>query len=113
MSHCHGLLRIATSPGSSDGTWVGGGVRPDELVRDAEEAEARVEPRVEPVSGENAEQITRMLLEVLERSGNTNRITAVSTEQKVRRWVRRLEIRKRDAPLLMGILRQILWKFRN
>jgi tRNA/rRNA methyltransferase len=68
---------------------------------------------VAPVSGEHAEQITRMLLEVLEKSGYTNRITAVSTEQKIRRWVRRLEIRERDAPLLLGILRQILWKFRN
>jgi tRNA C32,U32 (ribose-2'-O)-methylase TrmJ len=62
------------------------------------------------VSGTDAEQITRMLLEVLEKSGYTNRITAVSTEQKIRRWIRRLRIGRRDAPLLLGILRQILWK---
>jgi tRNA/rRNA methyltransferase len=54
-----------------------------------------------------------MLIEVLEESGYTNRITAVSTEQKIRRWIRRLNIHRTDAPLLMGILRQILWKFRK
>lgn len=63
------------------------------------------------VAGSDAEQLTRMLLEVLEKSGYTNRITAVSTEQKIRRWMRRLRISRRDAPLLLGILRQILWKF--
>ncbi|HVW11016.1 MAG TPA: hypothetical protein VHC90_20670, partial [Bryobacteraceae bacterium] len=85
-----------------------------ELARDAEAAAgSRVETGGVPVSGEDAEQITRMLIEVLEESGYTNRITAVSTEQKIRRWIRRLEIRRRDAPLLMGMLRQVLWKFRK
>jgi len=122
MSHCHSLLRIATSPGTpSMNLGQAVAVCLYELVREAgaagSGAESPVEPRVEqqvaPVSGEDAEQITRMLLEVLDESGYTNRITAVSTEQKVRRWVRRLEIRKRDAPLLLGILRQILWRFRS
>ena len=62
------------------------------------------------IPGADAEQITRMLLEVLERTGYTNRITSVSTEQKIRRWVRRLRIGWQDAPLLLGILRQVLWK---
>jgi tRNA C32,U32 (ribose-2'-O)-methylase TrmJ len=52
-----------------------------------------------------------MLLDVLVQSGYTNRITSVSTEHKVRRWIRRLRIGRRDAALLLGILRQILWKF--
>ncbi len=65
----------------------------------------------EAVSGSDAEQITGKLLEVLEQSGYTNRITAVSTEQKIRRWIRRLRISRRDGALLLGILRQILWKF--
>jgi tRNA/rRNA methyltransferase len=117
MSHCHRLLRIATSAGTpSMNLGQAVAVCLHELVRDAGAApEDRIEPLVEagvaPVSGEDAEHITRMLLEVLDKSGYMNRITAVSTEQKIRRWVRRLEIRKRDAPLLLGILRQILWKF--
>lgn len=114
MSHCHGLLRIATSPGTpSMNLGQAVAVCLYELVRDAGTAGALDESPVAPVSGEDAEQITRMLLEVLEESGYTNRITAVSTEQKIRRWIRRLEIRKRDAPLLLGILRQVLWKFRK
>ena len=65
----------------------------------------------EGADGTKAEQITSMLREVLERSGYTNRITSVSTNEKMRRWVRRLRISRRDAPLVMGVLRQILWKF--
>jgi len=114
MSHCHALLRIATAPDTpSMNLGQAVAVCLYELVRDAGAGAGRIEPRVAPVGGVDAEQITRMLLEVLEKSGYTNRITAVSTEQKIRRWIRRLEVRKRDAPLLMGILRQILWKFRN
>ena len=67
--------------------------------------------RAEPMEGSDAEQLTKMLLEVLEKSGYTNRITAVSTEQKIRRWVRRMRLTQRDVPLLLGILRQVLWKF--
>ena len=52
-----------------------------------------------------------MLREILVLAGFTNRTTASSTNEKVRRWVRRLRISHRDAPLVMGILRQILWKF--
>jgi tRNA/rRNA methyltransferase len=37
-------------------------------------------------------------------------VTAASTEEKVRRLVRRLDIAARDAPVLMGMLRQVLWK---
>jgi tRNA/rRNA methyltransferase len=68
-------------------------------------------PRVDPIEGIDAEQLTGMLLDVLEQSGYTNRIIAVSTEQKIRRWVRRMRLTRRDVPLLLGILRQVLWKF--
>ena len=56
------------------------------------------------------EQITRMLLQALEGSGYTNPVTAASTETKVRRLVRRLNINAQDAPVVLGMLRQILWK---
>ena len=80
-----------------------------ELVRG--EAAPGGHPEPPGVSGADAEQLTSMLLEVLEQSGYTNRITATSTERKIRRFIRRLRIGRRDAPLLLGILRQILWKF--
>jgi tRNA/rRNA methyltransferase len=80
-----------------------------ELARDPKAVRAAVD-RVVAASAGETEQITLRLLEVLEKSGYTNEVTAGSTEEKVRRLVRRLEIAKRDAPVLLGMLRQILWK---
>jgi tRNA/rRNA methyltransferase len=110
MSYCHTLIRIPTEPRTPSmnlGQAVavclyelrrGEGKKPRQLKSDL------------AVEGLDSEQLTRMLLDVLEKTGYTNRITAVSTEQKIRRWVRRTKLTERDVPLLLGILRQILWK---
>ncbi len=113
MSFCHELIRIATAPETpSMNLGQAVAVCLYELVRDAgEAAEPPRRAAFEAVEGSDAEQLTRMLYSVLEESGYTNRITAVSTEQKIRRWIRRMRIGRRDAPLLLGILRQVLWKF--
>jgi tRNA C32,U32 (ribose-2'-O)-methylase TrmJ len=63
------------------------------------------------VEGADAEQLTKRLLDVLEKSSYTNGITAASTEQKIRRWMRRMHLIRRDVPPLPGILRQALWEF--
>lgn len=112
MSFCHELIRIPTSPDTpSMNLGQAVAVCLYELVREeTDDAEAR-RTRFEPISGSDAEQLTTMLHLVLDESGYTNRITAISTEQKIRRWIRRMRIGKRDGPLLLGILRQILWKF--
>ena len=111
MSYCHSLLRIPTAPGTpSVNLGQAVAVCLYELNR-----EAGIKPprrsRTDLIEGADAEQLTKMLLDVLEKSGYTNRITAVSTEQKIRRWVRRMRLTQRDVPLLLGILRQVLWKF--
>jgi tRNA/rRNA methyltransferase len=113
LSFCHTLIRIPTVPetpsmnlGQAVAVCLYEFARGDGL----EPARARPDRLME---GEDAEQLTRMLLEVLRESGYMNRITAVSTERKIRRWVRRMRIGPRDAPLLLGMLRQILWKFRS
>jgi TrmH family RNA methyltransferase len=111
LSYCHSLLRIPTNPRTpSMNLGQAVAVCLYELNRDegAEPSRQRTDATVE---GVDAEQLTNMLLDVLEKSGYTNRITAVSTEQKIRRWVRRMHLTQRDIPLLLGILRQILWKF--
>ena len=115
MSFCHGLIHIPTAPETpSMNLGQAVAVCLYEFIRgDGGEAEDGPELPPAAIKGSDAEQITRMLLEVLEVSGYTNRITGVSTEQKIRRWIRRLAIGRRDAPLLLGILRQILWKFRK
>ncbi len=83
-----------------------------ELIRDPGQPLPAPDRR-KPVSGSDAEQLTVMLLDVLEASGYTNRIVATSTGRKVRQFVRRMALTARDAPLLLGILRQILWKIRQ
>jgi tRNA/rRNA methyltransferase len=50
------------------------------------------------------------LLDALRRSGYVNPLTEGSTDEKVRRLVRRLHLSAHDAPVVMGMLRQILWK---
>jgi tRNA/rRNA methyltransferase len=118
LSFCHLLARIPTlpeTPSMNLGQAVA--VCLYELVREQagpwQPDPSNRSTRFEPVDGLQAEQITAMLLDVLDESGYTNRITAVSTTQKIRRWVRRTRLSRRDGPLVLGILRQILWKFRQ
>jgi tRNA/rRNA methyltransferase len=61
-------------------------------------------------SAEQSERVTSEFLEALRRSGYVNPRTAGSTENKVRRLVRRLNLNARDADVLLGMLRQVLWK---
>ena len=111
MAHCHWLTRIPTGEGTpSMNLGQAVAVTLYELIRD-DAREAPSPDRRSPIPARDAEQLTTMLLEVLQQSGYTNRIIATSTEQKVRRFIRRASLTSRDAPLLLGILRQILWKF--
>ena len=112
MSFCHELIRIPTAPETpSMNLGQAVAVCLYELAREEGVPVPAQRSRFEPACGADAEQLTKMLHAVLDESGYTNRITAVSTEQKIRRWIRRMRIGRRDAPLLLGILRQILWKF--
>jgi len=63
-----------------------------------------------PAAAAENEQITALLLDTLRLSGYVNPVTQASTENKIRRLVRRLELNSRDAPVILGMLRQILWK---
>ena len=110
LSHCHWLMRIPTgdaTPSMNLGQAVA--LCLYELARDPKSAQAKPERIGRSGAGEN-EQITRMLIEVLEQSGYIQPLTAGSSEEKIRRLVRRLDLAKRDAPVLMGMLRQVLWK---
>jgi tRNA/rRNA methyltransferase len=110
MSHCHWLLRVPTADlNLSMNLGQAVAVCLYELVRDPR-TEAAQERKLAKAA--DLEQITRMLIEVLKESGYLNPATARSSEQKVRRLVRRFEIAAEDAPMLLGILRQILWRFR-
>jgi tRNA/rRNA methyltransferase len=113
LSHCHWLMRIPTEdPGLSMNLGQAVALCLYELARDPKAVEARPERIRRAGAGDN-EQITRMLLDALRESGYVNPLTAASTEEKVRRLVRRLDLAQRDAPVLLGMLRQILWKVRD
>jgi tRNA/rRNA methyltransferase len=110
LSHCHWLMRIPTVDQElSMNLGQAVALCLYELARDAKAAEAKPTKTGLASAGE-IEQVTRMLLEALHKSGYVNPLTAGTTEEKVRRLALRLRISSRDAPVLMGMLRQILWK---
>ncbi|MBZ5594527.1 MAG: TrmJ/YjtD family RNA methyltransferase [Acidobacteriia bacterium] len=114
LAHCHWLMRIATADRQhSMNLGQAVAVCLYELSRnllDSRTAPARA-PKAAPAA--DTEQITRLLVDVLGRSGYINPVTAASAENKVRRMVRRLDLSARDAPVVLGMLRQILWKLKG
>lgn len=113
LAHCHWLMRIATEDQDlSMNLGQAVAVCLYELSRDAEAVHAQPEP-IRTAAAAEIEQVTRVLLEALEVSGYVNPLTAASTEEKVRRLVRRLNVTAKDAPVLLGMLRQMLWKMRS
>jgi tRNA/rRNA methyltransferase len=110
LSHCHWLMRIPTVDQElSMNLGQAVALCLYELARDPKATEAKPD-RTRPASAGEVEQVTRMLMEALEQSGYINPLTAGTTGEKVRRLALRLRISSRDAPVLMGMLRQILWK---
>jgi TrmH family RNA methyltransferase len=110
LSHCHWLMRIPTvSQDLSMNLGQAVALCLYELARDPKAVNARP-AKVTPATAAETEQITAMVIQALIGSGYVNPLTAASTEEKIRRLVRRLRITARDAPILMGMLRQILWK---
>ena len=110
MSHCDWLMRIPTvDPDLSMNLGQAVALCLYELARDPAAAGAKPETRKAADAGQ-IEQVTRLLMEALGRSGYVNPRTAGSTEEKVWRLVRRLHVTAKDAPVLLGMLRQILWK---
>jgi len=110
LAHCHWLMRIPTvDRGLSMNLGQAVALCLYELARDPKAVDGEPE-RVTPAAAADNEQITRLLLEALAESGYTKPLTAASTEEKVRRLVRRLNLSRKDAPVVLGMLRQILWK---
>jgi tRNA/rRNA methyltransferase len=59
------------------------------------------------------ERITQELLEALRISGYLKTERSTVSETKVRRMVRRLGVPAEDAEVLLGMLKQMLWKMRR
>jgi len=102
LSHCHWLVRIGTEGSMNLGQAVA--VCLYELTR--RRAVAKPEPR-KLASAEDLERMTTRLTEVLVSSGYVH---SASTQAKIRRLVRRLDLPAHDAEVWLGMLRQIQWK---
>jgi tRNA/rRNA methyltransferase len=111
LAHCQWLMRIATADRQhSMNLGQAVAVCLYELSRNDLDRSAAPPRSPQPATGVFIEQITQLLLDALERSGYVNPKTAASAQDKTRRLVRRLDVSARDAPVLLGMLRQILWK---
>jgi TrmH family RNA methyltransferase len=112
LSHCHWLMRIPTREEHiSMNLGQAVAVCLYELSRDSKAAPAT--EKLERARAGEVERISEVLLDALRASGYVNPRTELSTEEKVRRLLRRLNFQAADAELWLGMLRQILWKIRS
>jgi tRNA/rRNA methyltransferase len=134
MSHCNWLLTIPMQPyadvrHASMNLGQAVAVCLYELVRDESEPRklARDEPQPQSLAGDPAnspaaespttaadlERLTTLLAETLEKSGYLRRHPANCEPAQLRRLLRRMAADANDAPIWMGIFRQLLWKIRR
>lgn len=109
FSYCHWLMRIPTSEAHvSMNLGQAVAVCLYEIARDAK---ATGKPEKHKLAiGAEIERITATLFEALQASGYVKPRAAGVTKEKVRRLVRRLSVSATDAEVLLGMLRQIVWK---
>lgn len=120
LSHCHWLLRIPTrEEHRSMNLGQAVAVCLYELARDRESMAART--KVPLATAGDLERLTSLLLGALGTSGylkdkgdseKTVRSAALADE-KIRRLIRRMNLSAPDAQLLLGMVRQILWKIKR
>jgi TrmH family RNA methyltransferase len=112
FSHCHWLLNIPTKEKNiSMNLGQAVAVCLYELARSAPLPPA-VE-NIEPATAGQIEHITEGLLEALRISGYVKPGTDAMFEKKARRLILRFKLEAYDAKLLLGMVRQIVWKLRQ
>jgi TrmH family RNA methyltransferase len=117
FSHCHWLLNIPTSQQNiSMNLGQAVAVCLYELARNTLERSTPFPPVTEdakPATAGSVEQITEALLEALRISGYVKPGTEAMFEKKARWLVLRFRLEGYDAKLLLGMVRQIVWKLRR
>ena len=111
FSHCHWLLNIPTSQQNISmnlGQAVAVGLY--ELARKT--SLPPVSEEFQPATAGDVEQITEGLLEALRMSGYVKPGTDAMFEKKTRRLILRFKMEAYDAKLLLGMVRQMVWKLR-
>jgi TrmH family RNA methyltransferase len=109
LSHCHWLVHIPTQESHlSMNLGQAVAVCLYELARSG--TPKPLSRKLNRATAGHAERITETLLHALHASGYVKRDSAASTEDKIRRLIRRLNLQSGDAEDLLGMLRQIVWK---
>jgi tRNA/rRNA methyltransferase len=112
FSHCHWLLNIPTKEKNiSMNLGQSVAVCLYELARSVPAAPAA--EKVEMATAGQTEQITEGLLEGLRISGYVKPGTDAMFEKKARWLILRFKLEAYDAKLLLGMVRQIVWKLRQ
>jgi TrmH family RNA methyltransferase len=111
LSHCHWLLHIATREEHlSMNLGQAVAVCLYELARESTATMGL--PDRDPATDAALERVNGVLSEALMESGYVNDPAPADMEERVRRLVRRMDLDSRDAELLLGMLRQIVWKLK-
>ena len=111
LSHCHWLVRIPTrQEHSSMNLGHAVAVCLYELIR--ERRLGRSPAKFEPAPARVLERITTALLDALQESGYSKATSEQQATEKTRRLIRRLNLQAGDAEVLLGMMRQIVWKLR-
>lgn len=119
LSHCHWLLRIPTrEEHRSMNLGQAVAVCLYELARGSK-SPLKTKQSALAAAGD-LERATSLLLETLHASGYVKKSqghsksqSAAPAEEKIRRFIRRMNLAAEDAEILQGMLRQILWKLRS
>jgi TrmH family RNA methyltransferase len=113
FSHCHWLLHVPTEAQRiSMNLGQAVAVCLYELARSAA-SHPQKKNAPERATARVNQQIADALLEALHRSGYVKPETDSVCEKKVRRLVLRLNLEAMDAKVLLGMIRQIVWKLRR
>jgi TrmH family RNA methyltransferase len=114
ISHCHWLMRIPVrNEHASMNLGQAVAICLYELKRDEAAAHQPEYPSPPPASTESLERLINVFLQLLVEGGYTQDLTSESSELKLRRLMRRLRLSDHDAEIMLGMLRQVLWKIRN
>lgn len=110
MSHCHWLMRIPSRPEhSSMNLGQSVAVCLYELIRDAEAVAVPLPARKASTTAQT-EVIQEQLQHALRLSGYFDNTATAGATRRLRNLIKRLQIGHRDALIILGMLRQIIWR---